>query len=150
MARQGLYDTKVQPHLKEISEWIQTMTEAQVAKKLGIGYRTFQRYKEDHAELQKALSKGKESLVVELKGILKKKALGYYYREVKTTTREEADGRTIVITEETEKYAHPDTGAIHLLLKNLDETWRNDDQTTVDLKRERLALEKEKTEASVW
>lgn len=149
MARQGLYDTKVQPHLAEIAEWIQTMTEAQVAKKLGVGYRTFQRYKLDHAELQTALANGKDALVVELKGILKKKALGYYYKETKTYIKDE-DGKKVRIVEETERYAHPDTGAIHLLLKNLDETWRNDDQTTVDLKRERLALEKEKTEASVW
>ena len=148
MAR-GLYDSKVQPHLKEISEWIQTMTEAQVAKKLGVGFSTFRRYKADHADLQRALKNGREELVVELKGILKKKALGYYYKETKTYIKDE-DGKKVRIVEETERYAHPDTGAIHLLLKNLDETWRNDDQTTVDLKKQRLELEKEKQEANNW
>ena len=149
MGRTSLYDVKVQPRLQEISGWIQTMTEAQVAKKLGVGYRTFQRYKEDHAELAKALANGKEELVVELKGILKKKALGYYYKETKTYIKDE-DGKKVRIVEETERYAHPDTGAIHLLLKNLDEAWRNDDQTTVDLKKARLELEKDKAEASAW
>ena len=148
MAR-GLYDTKVQPHLKEISEWIQTMTEAQVAKKLGVGFSTFRRYKENHAELKKALENGKEALVVELKGILKKTALGYYYKETKTYIKDE-DGKKVRIVEETERYAHPDTGAIHLLLKNLDETWRNDDQTTVDLKKQKLELDREKQEANNW
>ena len=64
--------------------------------------------------------------------------------------KKDEDGKKVRIVEETERYAHPDTGAIHLLLKNLDETWRNDDQTTVDLKKQRLELEKEKQEANNW
>ena len=149
MGRVGLYDTKVQPRLTEIAEWIQTMTERQIASKLGIGYRTFCTYKAKHADLQRALANGKDELVVELKSILKKKALGYYYKETKTYIKDE-DGKKVRIVEETERYAHPDTGAIHLLLKNLDESWRNDDQTTVDLKRERLALERDKEENKNW
>ena len=149
MGRVGLYDTKVQPRLTEIAEWIQTMTERQIASKLGIGYRTFCTYKAKHADLQTALKNGKDDLVVELKLTLKKKALGYFYKETKTYIKAE-EGRQIRIVEEVERYAHPDTGAIHLLLKNLDESWRNDDQTTVDLKRERLALERDKEENKNW
>jgi len=55
-----------------------------------------------------------------------------------------------VKVEETEKYAAPDTGAIHLLLKNLDDNWRNDDKATMDMKREKLELDKQKAEAESW
>ena len=50
------------------------------------------------------------------------------------------------VIEKYKKYAHPDTGAIHLLLKNLDDTWRNDDKATMDIKRGQLELAREKEE----
>lgn len=52
--------------------------------------------------------------------------------------------------EEYERYSPPDTGAIHLLLKNLDPSWRNDDQATMNMKREKLELEKQKAEQDNW
>ena len=48
------------------------------------------------------------------------------------------------------KYAQPDTGAIHLLLKNIDPEWHNDDKATLDLKKEQLELAKKKQEADEW
>ena len=51
---------------------------------------------------------------------------------------------------EREKYAPPDTGAIHLLLKNLDDNWRNDDKPTMDLRREKLENDKKKAENADW
>ena len=84
-----------------------------------------------------------------MKTTLKKKAKGYTYEETKTYVKEEK-GQTVKIIEKYKRYAQPDTGAIHLLLKNLDESWRNDDQATVDMKREKLELEKQKAEADNW
>ena len=52
--------------------------------------------------------------------------------------------------EEKEKYAQPDTGAIHLLLKNLDPSWHNDDKQTMELKREQTEIMKQKAEAAQW
>ena len=80
---------------------------------------------------------------------LKKKAQGFKYKETKRTIRETGEGKVVTV-EEFERYAQPDTGAIHLLLKNLDPEWRNDDQTTIDLKKEKLQLEKEKAENGQW
>ena len=120
-------------------------TEGQIAKKLGITQRTFTTYKKDHAELQEALISGRDALITDLKKTMKQKAKGFTYTETKRTVRE-IDGKRTVLIEEFERYAQPDTGAIHLLLKNLDETWRNDDKATMDIKRGQLDLAREKEE----
>lgn len=150
MGRKDRYTEQVQPRLSEIPEMVGTMTEEQIAKQLGISRRSFERYKQQHEELRAALKKGREDLVRDLKMTLKRKAKGFFYTEKKTTVRDsEREGKTVTV-ETFEKYAQPDTGAIHLLLKNLDETWRNDDRETMDLKRQRLEMEKEKNEANNW
>jgi hypothetical protein len=102
-----------------------------------------------YPELVEAIRKGHEELCQELKTTLKKKALGYYYKETKTTQRKE-NGKTVVVVETFEKYAQPDTGSIHLLLKNHDDTWRNDDKTTIDLKKEQVEIAKKKAEENAW
>lgn len=150
MGRKGKYETHVEPRLHEISKWICTMTEGQIASKLGINQSTFQRYKNKHPELAEALVEGIGNLKVELKETLKKKAQGYTYEEEKTTRKIEG-GKVIAITKETYKrYAQPDTGAIHLLLKNIDEEWRNDDKTSVDLKKRQLDLTEKRVEQGEW
>ena len=150
MGRKSKYETHVEPHLKDISKWYEDMTEGQIAKKLGIAPSTFELYKIKHPELLVYLQKGKDALADDLKDSLRKKAKGFYYTETKRTTIEGPDGNQIgsAKVETTEKYAAPNTGAIHLLLKNLDDNWRNDDKTTVDLKREKLDLDKEKAKES--
>ena len=145
MAQKGKYETHVKPRLKEIVEWYEYYTEGQIAKKLGITQRTFTSYKKDHAELQEALISGRDALITDLKKTMKQKAKGFTYTETKRTIRE-IDGKRTVLIEEYERYAQPDTGAIHLLLKNLDETWRNDDKATMDIKRGQLELAREKEE----
>lgn len=145
MGRKDRYETHVKPHLDKISEWYQLLNEDQIAKKLGVSQRSFETYKSKHPELVAALKNGRESLVEELKTTLKKKAQGYYYEETKTCVRE-VDGKSVKVIEKYKKYAHPDTGAIHLLLKNLDDTWRNDDKATMDIKRGQLELAREKEE----
>lgn len=145
MAQKGKYETHVKPRLKEVAEWYEFYTEGQIAKKLGITQRTFTNYKKDHAELQEALISGRDALITDLKKSLKQKAKGFVYKETKRTIRE-IDGKRTVLVEEYERYALPDTGAIHLLLKNLDETWRNDDKATMDIKRGQLELAREKEE----
>ena len=48
------------------------------------------------------------------------------------------------------KYAQPDTGAAHLLLKNLDPNWHNDDAETLDIKKKQVELQKQKLEQDNW
>jgi hypothetical protein len=149
VGRKSKYETHVKPYLSQIEEWYQDLDERQIAERLGISVSTFENYKRKYAELRDALKKGRQHLVSELKASLKKKAKGFYYEETKTSIREEG-GKRISVVEKYKKYAQPDTGAIHLLLKNYDPTWTNDDQTTLDLKREQLELAKQKAESDNW
>jgi len=150
MGRKGKYETHVKPHLAEIKEWITEYTEKQIAQRLGVGLTAFAKYKNEHEELRKVLADGKVQLVRELKDALKKKAKGFAYTETKTSIRENPDGTTSKFIEKYEKYAQPDTGAIHLLLKNLDPNWRNDDKETMDLKRKQTEIAEKKAEAAEW
>lgn len=152
MGRNSKYKTHVEPHLDEIPTWYEALTEGQIAKKLGISTASFENYKNQYPELVEALRKGKTILADELKDSLRRKAKGFYYTETKRTYVEDEDGQRVgeAKVEMTEKYAAPDTGAIHLLLKNIDPNWKNDDQATLALKREKLELEKQKAEAANW
>lgn len=152
MARDNKYEKNVKPHLKDIPEWYQTMTEAQIAKRLGISPTTFYRYRREHNELAQAVAKGQDDLAAELKNSLRQKAKGFYYTETKRTYVVDEDGNRTGETkvEKTEKYAPPDLGSIHLLLKNIDDEWRNDDKATLDYKYERLKLDREKAENNNW
>lgn len=149
MGRKSRYETHVKPHLSEIQEWYELLTEGQIAKKLGISSATFENYKKKYPELLEMLQKGKQHLIEELKSSLKKKAIGFTYKEKKTTVRDEG-GQKIRIIEEFERYAQPDTGAIHLLLKNLDDEWHNDDQATIDMKKKQLEIAQQKADAENW
>lgn len=150
MGRKSKYETFVQPYLKEISEWYTELDERQIAtEKLGIAVSTFENYKKKYPELKEALKRGKSELVSELKSSLKKKAKGFYYEETKTCIRE-VDGRQVKTIEKYKKYAQPDTGALHLLLKNLDESWHNDDIETINMKKEQLKIAREKMENDSW
>lgn len=143
MARTSEYDKRVKPELDRIREWIGFLSEKDICNKLGISQNTFKKYKDEHPELQSVLIEGRKELVAELKSTLKQKARGFHYKESKTVIRD-VDGVKTKVREEYEKYSPPDTGAIHLLLKNLDEEWRNDDKPTMDLKKEKLQIEKDK------
>ena len=150
MGRKSRYETHVLPYLQQIQEWCQDLDERQIAvDRLGIAVSTWENYKKKYPELREALKKGKQQLVGDLKAALKKKAKGYTYEETKTTIRDEG-GKKVTIIEKFKKYAQPDTGAIHLLLKNLDPEWTNDDRTTIDLKREQPELAKQKAENDNW
>lgn len=150
MARANKYFTHVQPYLEDISNWYGFLNERQIAEKLGISLSSFENYKSQYPEFKECLKKAKHDLVFDLKDSLRKKAKGFYYTETKKTLVKDMSGKQIgsIRIETTEKYAAPDTGAIHLLLKNLDEDWRNDDKATLDLKREKMEIDKQKAEDS--
>lgn len=143
MSRTSEYERRVKPYLDKIREWAGFLNEKDICNKLAISQHTFGTYKKKYPELQKAIDEGRKELVAELKSTLKQKAKGFHYTETKKTIRD-VDGVKTQVVEQFEKYSPPDTGAIHLLLKNLDEDWRNDDKPTMDLKKEKLQIEKDK------
>ena len=148
------YDSHVKPHLDKITKWTEDLTDEQIAARLKISRKSFIEYKKQHPELVEALEKGKKRLVVELKDTLKKKAKGFYYEEVKAVKihnpDSDAEPEWIEKIEINRKYAQPDTGAAHLLLKNLDPTWRNDDAETMKLKKQQVEIQKQKLEQDNW
>lgn len=148
--RKNAYDTIIKPRFDEITEWLRNgATEKQIYTNLGIDHATFYRYKESKSEFSDLIKKGRETLVIELRGALVKKALGYTYTEVKKLTRIE-DGKPIQSIEETTKTAHPDVAALNLCLKNYDaDDWANDPQL-LKLKEKELELRREIAEKDDW
>lgn len=149
MARKSKYETHVEPFLASIPELCLSMNEKELAEHLGISEASLNTYKNEHPELREALMKGKRSLEHELKATLRRRALGYEYVEVKKTIRKDG-GKDVVVIEETKKYSHPDVAAIHLLLKNIDPEWHNDDNATLEIKRAQLEIQKAKAEQEEW
>ncbi|MBU3101934.1 MULTISPECIES: hypothetical protein [Clostridium] len=62
------------------------LIEEQIAHNLGISVSTLEVYKKEHQEFSRAIKKGKEISDIEVENALNKRALGYSYVEVKTTT----------------------------------------------------------------
>ncbi len=147
--RKDKYFSHIEPNLKKIPKMYESMTEAQIAKKLGVSTASWERYKNEHPELMAALKYSKENLVEELKSALKQRALGYEYIETVKQVHEE-DGKKTKDIKEVKKKCHADVGAIHLLLKNLDDDWRNDDKQTMEIKRKQVELQERKVEQDEW
>lgn len=149
--RKSAYEVHIKPRFAEISEWLGNgATEKQIAHNLGIGYSTFAKYKAENKEFAEFLKNGRRNLVLQLRGALVKKALGFDYTETKTVKKTEADGSVSETTEIAYKKAMPDVAALNLCLKNYDpDNWANDPQM-LDLKRQELGLKKEMAEKDSW
>lgn len=163
--RKSKYETHVKPFFPEIMKMCRTMTETQIAEKLGVGASTFQYYKTEFPELADIIKKGRQNLVEELRSSLIKKANGFEYIETKETTErvkwpdniyealidagftpEQIGQARLVKTEVSHKQAHPDVAAINLALKNYDkENWSNDPQM-LEIRKEELKLRERQIE----
>ncbi len=132
--RKSKYDTHVKPYLNRIPKWRRNgMTEAQIAKKLGIAMSSFSLYKLKHSEFSETLKNSKEELIENLEDSLFKRAMGYQYEETKI----EREGGVVVRTVINIKELPPDVGALIFALKNLaPNKWRNDDRVILEDNRE--------------
>ena len=148
--RKSAYDTIIKPRFDEIAEWLRNgATEKQIYTNLGIDKDTFYKYKRSKTEFSDLLKRGRESLVIQLRSALIKKALGYTYTETKRYTKIE-DGKPVQYAEDTTKTAHPDVAALNLCLKNYDpDDWANDPQL-LKLKEKELELRKETNNKDNW
>ena len=82
--RKGKYESEVRPYFSQIKKWLENgATERQIAQNLGIGYSTFNRYKYEKKELRELVKKGRQSVVLKLRGALIERALGFNYEESK-------------------------------------------------------------------
>lgn len=82
--KRGKYYTHVESKLMLIEAWARDgIIDEDIAKKLGVAYSTFRKYRDQYEALSAALKKGKEVADVEVENALFKRALGYEYTERK-------------------------------------------------------------------
>lgn len=117
-------------------------TNTQIAKLMGITYKTLKVWMKESEPIKEALETGKQELSDKIAGAMARRAFGYDYEEVKTTiigdvrkgSRSVENQQTVRI-DKTTKHQPPDVGAQIFMLTNLrPEEWKNRQRvdTTVD------------------
>lgn len=151
----GKYYEYVEPKLKLVEGWARDgLTDAQIAKKLGISYTSFKDYKNKYPPFLAILKRGKEVIDLEVENALLKRALGYKYKEITKEQRTNKDtGKIEQWIKEVEKEVVPDTTAQIFWLKNRKrDKWSDRKEETEEeknLKLEALRLNNEKTRAEI-
>lgn len=141
--RKSKYDTEIKPHLKEIEKAVKNgATVAEIATAFNIAESTIYKYKNEIKEFSAAFARGRASIVIEIRGALLKKALGYEYEEEKRVGRKDGNGENIVVIEKYKKHQPPSETAAAMLLRNYDETWLDKDNATTTLKQQEFELRK--------
>lgn len=141
--RKSIYDTVIAPHLDEIRKGVENgATVKEIANALGIAESTLNRYKAEKKELKAAFARGRASIVIEIRGALLKKALGFEYTEEKRVGRKDAEGENIVSVEKYKRYCPPSETAAAMLLRNYDDGWIDKDSVTTQLKQQEFELRK--------
>lgn len=149
MARPSKYDTEIKPYLKEIKEAVQNgATVEEIAKAFNIAVSTLHKYKAEKKELKDAFTRGRAKVVIDIKGALLKKALGFEYTEQKTVGKKDKDGENVVLVEKYKRYSPPSETAAAMLLRNYDKEWIDRDNVSTELKRQEMELKKAVAEAN--
>lgn len=138
MASKSTMAIASEDNLIRIAAWVRNgLSEEQIAKNLGVSYRTFIRAKNDEEfgdKIRQALINTKDVVDFEVENQLFKRAMGYEYDEVK----EEYEMGVLTKRTVTKKVVPPDVSAQIFWLKNRKPTdWR--DRREVD---NTIALEK--------
>lgn len=141
--RKSAYDTHIAPHLDKIKEWVKAgATVKEIAKALNIAESTLHKYKDEKTELADAFACGRANIVIQIRGALLKKALGYEYQEKKQYLKKDETGEQVTYTEITTRHQPPSETAGAMLLRNYDESWLDKDSITTQLKQQELELRK--------
>lgn len=108
-------------------------TNTQIAKLMGITYKTLKEWIKQSEPIREALNTGKRELSDKIAGAMARRAFGYEFEEVKTTILGDVkkgssaveNQRTVKI-EKVTKHQPPDVGAQIFMLTNLrPEEWKN-------------------------
>ena len=126
MAAKSAQAIATKDNLIRIAAWTRDgLSEAQIAKNLGISYMTFRRAKKDPdfgEQISGALIQTKDVVDMEVENMLLKRARGYEYDEV----TEEYEMGILVKRKVTRKMVVPDTSAQIFWLKNRQpDKWRD-------------------------
>lgn len=121
------YELLVKPRLKDIEDFASNnVTERTMAKKLGVSYSSFCKYKVDNKELKEALNHGRASLVDKSWVAVQSIALGYHYTEQQTIKLKDSgfdeNGKKWEVERyevvDVERYSKPDLAANIVIQKN--------------------------------
>ena len=149
--RKSKYDTEIKPHIPEIREAVKNgATITEIAQALGIAESTLYKYKAEKKELSDAFARGRANIIIQIRGALLKKALGYEYQEKKQYVKKDEDGESVTYTEITTKHQPPSETAGAMLLRNYDENWLDKDSVTTQLKQQELELKRMNAEANIF
>lgn len=154
MARSDSFESMINDRLDEIESWVEHGdTDKEIAKKLGISYSTYRKYKANSVALKGRIATAKDKQIQEVEKSLFKKCLGFnYYEEVPTKVKEEVlaeDGQTVLIKERVEvtqvkKYSPPDLNAQKYFLNNRNKAkWKDDPNKVENDKKNTKLREKE-------
>ena len=147
--RKSVYDTDIKPHIDEIKTAVANgATVTEIAKALGVAESTLYKYKTEKKELSDAFARGRAKIIIDIRGALLKKALGFEYEEEKRVGRKDGKGENIVLVEKYKKYQPPSETAAAMLLRNYDETWLDKDNATTTLKQQEFDLRKAMAESN--
>lgn len=131
--RKNKYQSHVEPKLLLVEAWARDGTiDEEIAKKLGVSYSTFRKYRDEYEALSAALKRGKEVADVEVENALFRRAIGYRYDEVTREADKVIDPETgelvtiMVETKRVTKEVQPDVAAQIFWLKNRrPDKWRD-------------------------
>lgn len=157
--RKNVYESKIKSRFADIETWVKKgATEKSIAKKLGIAYSTFNKYKAEKKEFAELLKKGRETSVDDLENAMFLSAIGgkqSVKKAMKVKRIIYKDGKKdkeIEIMEpyNEEVYIPPNTTAGIFLLKcwGKDRGYTND-PALLELKKKELEL-KEKAQEDEW
>ena len=98
VGRRGKYETLVKPYLTEINKKVREgVTEAEIAKSLGISVASLNNYRNAHKEFAEALSKDKGADALnDLINAGIEAAKGYYKEEEQTIYKMDEDGQPVI------------------------------------------------------
>ena len=140
--------TILENNLEQIKEWKKLgATDEQICKQLNISLSTWYKHIKENPHISDAIKTGVQFFVLELKGELARKAFKHTLETKKQYIKHDLEtGHKTQYTEITTKEVDGDTGALHLLLKNLDKENWSENWQSYDLKKQELELRKEMAE----
>ena len=105
-------------------------------------------YKKEKKEFSAIFARGRASIIIDIRGALLKKALGYDYEEEKKVGRKDKNGENIMIVEKYKRHQPPSETAAAMLLRNYDTKWIDKDNATTELKKQEFELRKTISESN--
>lgn len=143
MGRPSIYESQIKPHLEEIKKAVAAgATIEEIATAFNISVSSIYKYKKEKKELKEAFARGRGKIIIDIKGALLKKALGYDYQEKKQYITEDDKGNSKKHTEIMTRHMPPSETAAAMLLRNYDQTWLDKDNISTQLKQQEMELKK--------